>query len=633
MNENIKIIDVTNPPDGLPPIIGDSIFDGIRSIASIGIDNSLALAALRDYCEIDKTIPRTWYFPKGVYCYEDNKWFPNIDHFEIFSTDHAVLACTKSGLASGDITWAAGSGDIFRDTQRTSHSTYIPHMGYRINSVSAGQKFVTLSNPSEHSNFAIGNRVFLHGYNQQLHNAGYPPNSRYFEWNRITNINVITGEITLQRTTKNAYRKDWLYNNVSENGPVKLVNLDRPNYRYPEFIKLKGIRIASNPNADSATGLALIAHKVLVENIIHHGYLWPQQTQIMNIIGGYFEKTNDLDKLVEFLKISNIKSDSDLGAATNINNIYVHDSKFRGKCSLGAKNQRIIGNVFDLSDKKDGFGGWLQDRQTTPVHYLTARNNRIIYKGEMINHINNGLVNKTPVKSSSIGEFKVDIANTGGYSTLDLGTHIESSNGKVKATVTSLGFDGVDLYVKHSNDVIFTDFVYSSSFIKIDIDNSNQISYKIENDRTWKRYSNSSGLSKFSGTPNLYRKNRRIIPMPRWSTLQKVEFTLKKSSKSVDSNHAYMLLAKTSKSEKATQIFAGNSKTTHDKVIVDVQTGSGSWTSGWTSKVTNSFSGRINFMELWIASGVVPNGSMNDPTYTNENQLPEFEIIFYGDEG
>lgn len=86
-------------------------------------------------------------------------------------------------------------------------STNFGNTSYAIDTVGVNSITVTLSTISEISNFSVGNEVVIYGC--PILYTGYPSANRFFEYNKITAIDVGTGVITLETETKYNYYDDW----------------------------------------------------------------------------------------------------------------------------------------------------------------------------------------------------------------------------------------------------------------------------------------------------------------------------------------------------------------------------------------------------------------------------------------
>ena len=81
-----------------------------------------------------------------------------------------------------------------------------PQYRHKIRSVDAGSKTVELIDRGAARFLSVGSMVLLAGLDLQG-GWGYPPNSHFNEWHRITSING--GRITFEKPIKYDYRDDW----------------------------------------------------------------------------------------------------------------------------------------------------------------------------------------------------------------------------------------------------------------------------------------------------------------------------------------------------------------------------------------------------------------------------------------
>lgn len=634
-----QIIDVTHPPEGLTPAVGDAeVINGVPTMSG-GIpqkvgggnatDNSTALQAIAEYMDGDKSKRYILFFPAGNYGYFTNKWIPNTDVI-IYGPNASVFCYNNPGAVSANITWATGEGDIFHDVLRGDQSTYPPDPGVFFNTVEAGSQTLTLTTLSDHSRFDAGDRAFIYGYNQQV--AGSPPNPRYFEWIKIVSKDTGTGVLTLEKKLRYRYDSTWYHDTVSQCGKPQIISLDRTNYRYPKLFMISGLTILDNPvEAGDGAGLVTCAEQVVLDNVKHGGYLTPSMSRLHRTLGGSYAAT-DLDKMCNTVHMDGVEIQRHLYAGTGINELSFENGIINGYVSVASKIFRLINNQINMTADA-GNQAWLQDRRTTPVSQMTIRNNRILVADNLPYAVDNLPDITITIKSSSAGQIKVDVANSGPFYAVDVGTILISSDSLTRRRVTGVGFDGTDHIINHDGGNTFTGTVSCSSIIDIDVDDSNIIVGPGQRaNQSWKRLRNNVKNHHkdypivLKGKPNRTEANRRIIYAPTNIILTKVEFILHAKSGSSDTTHEYYLNVKTASGDGFTTVFTGITQTSGAWVIVDVQAGTAQWSSGdWTNNTAAAFTGRVNFAEL-----IVSPGSGTDATYADDTKLPEFEARFYG---
>ncbi len=225
------------------PVINAAMFGVVNDGVT---DNRTALEGMRDYMRTDSR-PWTLNFNPGTYVYSRPYWSIGINDLTINAVGSTFFSISTSGW-DFDAWPFVGNRGFFSDNgfgQETGAATY----GFKINTANAGDLNVVTSIHPDSSNFAIGNRVLIYGYSMQ--DGGSPPNSRYFEINKVAGVNVGTGQITLEKLLENTYDQRWhdfSGNSFSGVGAPRILNLDRNNWNICDRIVINGGYWGSDPN-------------------------------------------------------------------------------------------------------------------------------------------------------------------------------------------------------------------------------------------------------------------------------------------------------------------------------------------------------------------------------------------------
>lgn len=259
----------------------------VREFGVVGdgsTDNATALIALRDYCiGVSRSQHWHWTFPPGVYHYTNNRWLVGLLNIRV-SGYGASLRCTSTGTYAGDYWWFGPREGIFRGNgeELISGSTFIVQTGHRIDSANAGATTIDLTTTGDASNYAAGDKIFLHGYCMQ--STGYSPNLRFFEWAEIDSIS--SGELTLTKPLQNTYDEDWcdhLYLSARTVGSLtitdqyvgkpRIISLsgtpqsDGSTYYYPTSVVIEGFKLLKHPTSENTSRGVMSGHGIIWRDI------------------------------------------------------------------------------------------------------------------------------------------------------------------------------------------------------------------------------------------------------------------------------------------------------------------------------------------------------------------------------
>lgn len=233
-------------------------------------DNSTALQTMRTFLLQDTSQLYRVYFPPGIYRYSNNRWLWGVQRVIIDAYGVSFMGTANLGLSIDN--GPAYTGDPFIISNagpQASGATY--SSGFRFNTAAIGATTVSMATAGQAANFAAGNRVLIHGYEQQPFEQGYPPNMRYFEWNVVASVNTGANTVTFETPLSFSYDTRWwdvTWGSMSIGKP-RIINLDRANYHFPKFIHIKGATFLANDTSPSAPGnfFQFPAERLIMEDV------------------------------------------------------------------------------------------------------------------------------------------------------------------------------------------------------------------------------------------------------------------------------------------------------------------------------------------------------------------------------
>jgi len=266
----VSSIDPTLPIDGVPAVKNDLrnnlqaakteiealqnalIVDAVRdfglSPANSDVQNSTALLAMRaDLLARQTAEPGRHFYIKiapGFYQYETNFWLYGLKRFTLEGYG-ATLQNIHNG--EGHAMRSFKSGNPFSNAAPSQTNNGVLN-GHLIDPVVEGQAVIVLKTPAEAANYQIGYDVLLFGLSQQA--LGFPPNTYFFEYQKVLSVNAGTGQVTLEKGARYTYRDDWVESGGSNVkwGPARMIPMTSAFYDWPDYIKFQGITVLRNPN-------------------------------------------------------------------------------------------------------------------------------------------------------------------------------------------------------------------------------------------------------------------------------------------------------------------------------------------------------------------------------------------------
>lgn len=300
-------------------------------------DESEALLRLRDYIKFRSDIHFHIHFPPGKYIYDNNRWLLGV-HSISLNGSGAKLQCVSNNA------WEANKRplnmhSLFYDIGVLPISSPIPyHSGYKIVSVEAGISKLRLAAADSSSKFKPGDRVFIHGFDQQF--SGWPPNLRYFEWNEILSTDPSDGTLILRSPLTNCYDERWsdFFNGSFAGGKPRVLNLVREKFYYPVYIEMMGFEFLNNPNAQY-NGLQISADVVRLTDSICRGNFYPTESRVFEASRLTVDGLAEVDKLCGRVSIAQSVL-REVTAGTGVDEIELDGCELNARVNL--KPRRLV---------------------------------------------------------------------------------------------------------------------------------------------------------------------------------------------------------------------------------------------------------------------------------------------------
>ncbi len=205
-------------------------------------DNSAALIAMRDYMRADTSKVYRVFFPPGEYRYSNNRWLFGVPSIIIDAYGASFLCTASTGWHVND-----GPLNVYEpfndsgDSPLSPASTFVT--GDRFDTAAAGDVTITMTTSGDAANYSVGDRVLVHGYDQQGDN-NYPFNMRYFEYKTIESVNGGADTVTFTKPLIYDYDDRWFdttragfFASTVVYGKPRILSLERPNYTHPKYLR------------------------------------------------------------------------------------------------------------------------------------------------------------------------------------------------------------------------------------------------------------------------------------------------------------------------------------------------------------------------------------------------------------
>ena len=343
-------------------------------------DNSADLIALRDaLITLDRERHWTLLFDASAYPYQytNNRWLNGLKRVSVKGYG-ATLQCTSSLAAGNDCKPFNGRCIMhdYGDEQYTGGTEAADfHTGHFIHSAARGDWGVYLVNAASNVYYQAGDKVFLHGLNTQ--NKGWSPNLRWYEWHTVSSVS--SNYIQFAEQVQYDYSENWWdYDYCGDGryitGKPRIINLNRPEYNYPEYVRIEGFSFLANTNPVSteADDIAIPGRVVELINLVGdfpEFQIFVRETELTVIsnctIGGVIE----IDKMCKDVIIENshIKGgdgmDGDttntcenlqphaIKSATGCDRLYIRNNVVNHRINVCPKYLNICSNAIDIVNR------------------------------------------------------------------------------------------------------------------------------------------------------------------------------------------------------------------------------------------------------------------------------------------
>jgi hypothetical protein len=413
-------------------------------------DDGPALIRMRDYMRQDRSKLYIVYFPPGHYVYTNNRWLAHIGAVTI-EGEGAKLQCTLAD-ASEPNTRPINTQSIFMnlgDAPWPIGMTY--DVGRPLQSAARGAGSIRLVNAADAETFRVGDRVLLHGFDQQFVNS-YPPNLRYFEWNVINSISLTSGELMLATPLTHDYDASWpdfTYDAALGLvvGRPRILSLDRPMFVYPRHVELIGAEFLANPlQPDASNGLVIAADTLVLRNCIHHGWTWPSENRRVVYENCLFDGHIEGDKICDEVSFLRCTVRGVLHAFTGVNRLTIDDCDIVGGYLNISPRQALVQNNEIQISAGEPYGAIRGYYGAWPVAVLACYDNVITHDGSLLYAINNAIARALTV--SAVGASNEIVLEATPFNRDEVvrqlmpGTVLTNSAGTNSGTVTRVGWDG-----------------------------------------------------------------------------------------------------------------------------------------------------------------------------------------------
>jgi hypothetical protein len=419
-------------------------------------DNSRQLLRLRSVMVSQPETHWNLHFEPGggSLDYINNRWLCGVKRVTI-DMHEIPMRCTEDVNLGARCRWlnAKNHWNLTTDVDSTGVATSPDsnrHTGYKIQSVSANSTTITVVNPGDENNFAAGDRVFVHGLNQQ--SGFFPPNVRQFEFAEVESVAANT--ITLSVGLKYDYKDSWKEQTGGLGeiwGAARIINLDGFDHTYTDYFHIKNTTILNGPgiiNRGFTNGFIFEAVTAIFENVKNIQRLWCQGHRFCHLIDCEMWEY-DIDKNIEHLKMTRCRCldrgsvTGKLGPASGVRKLEIEDSVIYRPIQVGCRDFEMRNCTVIVNPVSDpGKFGALSLHNNFRVVSVKLFDNHFVLPDTTEYILNNGLTQSLTVGSVS-GNDLVFASDAEAF-LLDIGTRIWSSGGASVGKITDIDYDGTN---------------------------------------------------------------------------------------------------------------------------------------------------------------------------------------------
>lgn len=408
-------------------------------------DDSEALIRFRDYLQLNRSVSYRVLFPSGQYIYTNNRWLLGVDTLTIYAEGAQFQNRSSSGANRRDRVFNNLSiFETYGDTDWPGDLSF--ETGRRIRTAEVAATRISLMNASDASMFSAGQRVLLHGFDQQW--GGFPINLRFYEWNRIRSVDLAAGTISLETPIQYRYDESWR-ETVDNSGPGKswgaprVLALERTNYYYPRYIEIVGATFLRNPRSSQDDGLMLSAENLILRRCRYSGSANCSENKYTLFDNCQFVSAEP-DKLCGRFELTNSTVSGDIAGATGCQEAIFSDNIFTG-CNFHVSPGRVsyMRNRFVVRAGQTApvvatnYSHWSTER-------LTFQDNTIVHDGNISAAVDSGqAIVFAAVKVSPDGGLLLDDSNDtreGVIQQLRIGTVVQRTNAANSGRVNKISY-------------------------------------------------------------------------------------------------------------------------------------------------------------------------------------------------
>jgi hypothetical protein len=428
--------------------------EGHGAVGDGETDDTAALISLRTALLAAPEKHHTVIFPPGHYIYTNNRWLLGVGSVTILM--HGSKLQNVSTNAWDENKRFLNTRDFWDDSgdvPRSSGSSVLNN-GFILADAAIGDVTVAMDTAGEETNFAVGDRVYLQGFNQQ--DGGYPPNTRYFQWNEIASVG--SGTLTFVHPLHYAFRSsDWKDFSIAfdgdllDYGKARVMNLDRANWTYPRRIEFVGGEILKNPNSAADTVLVasdrLILRGVKIHMLVtpdfNREFLMDEQCIVTPASGNAFTPDKHCDR-IDVLR-STLKGPCT--EAPSIGYMRFEDCDLHN-FTVKAGPRRLMMRRNRIKPPAGTQFGIVQPKELWPIDLLIFEDNVISHDGVLLHALNTG-IELTFTVGSAGADNEIRIADSGTIITDTIakitdGSHLYASDFSDQGIVTRVAFDPVE---------------------------------------------------------------------------------------------------------------------------------------------------------------------------------------------
>ena len=371
-----------------------AVIDPVANFRAVGdgmTDNADAFMQMHKFLRANWDQPFVIDFPHGHYVYTENTWLDSVGSVTIRGNG-SKFECTRTSVwfnrrlplfVRGMVDDSPPGGQPQGPPQARFATAQAGEMTLTLLPQISGQPYLSISEIS------AGDRIFLYCFDQQF--AGYPPNCRYFEWNKVVAVDVSAQQLSLEKPLRFRYDenlRDNTHGGASITfGSARLMKLDRSSgFHYPKFIKLKDLTLVLNRNyPDDHGGVQIPAEHLILNNVnAPEQRLWLGMNNLAEVSNSAFESA-DIDKLGDVVFLENCTFHNNLGPASGIKKLVVKDCLINGHIKAAAREVFVYNNTILPKDQ------WGAVRLSPPGsnRVLEVKNNDIVYLGRLNFVVNN----------------------------------------------------------------------------------------------------------------------------------------------------------------------------------------------------------------------------------------------------